>query len=33
MDESRHYVPVDTTSWLKGNAARVAASRGLGTAD
>jgi NAD(P)-dependent dehydrogenase (short-subunit alcohol dehydrogenase family) len=26
MDESRHYVPVDTTSWLEGNAARIAAS-------
>jgi NAD(P)-dependent dehydrogenase (short-subunit alcohol dehydrogenase family) len=26
MDESRHYVSGDTTSWLEGNAARIAAS-------
>jgi NAD(P)-dependent dehydrogenase (short-subunit alcohol dehydrogenase family) len=33
MDESRHYVPGDTASWLEGNAARIAASRGRGTGD
>ncbi|HEY0448785.1 SDR family NAD(P)-dependent oxidoreductase [Actinophytocola sp.] len=27
MDESAHYVPVDTTTWLDGNAARIAAGR------
>jgi NAD(P)-dependent dehydrogenase (short-subunit alcohol dehydrogenase family) len=26
MDESRHYIPLDTTSWLEGNAERIAAS-------
>ena len=30
MDDARHYIPVDTASWLDGNAARIAASRGSG---
>jgi hypothetical protein len=25
MDESDHYVPTDTGTWLKGNADRIAA--------
>jgi len=32
MDESAHYVPVDTTTWLEGNAARIAATPAVTTA-
>jgi hypothetical protein len=26
MDESNHYIPADTTTWLTGNAERIAAT-------